>query len=252
MFSSRSGVRQVVKTIVVPVDQSALSHSALPLARGLSGQLRASVMLFSCVHRVTTSLQFILQRDKERWTKYLSTTADTFGDTPVEFTYRYGLPAEQILEIASSADDPLIVMATRGRSPLSRTVLGSVARHVSRDAQCPVILVRNSNGDHLSDTAQTVERIALAHDSTTNIEDRLRKIQGIFGTSIDVHQTQTRSENLADTVTQIARNAEEVGADLIALETGPAPFPGNLIGTSLVERMIPETHLPVMVVRRRT
>ena len=54
-----------------------------------------------------------------------------------------GLPGPAIVEAAEEAGCDVIVIATRGRSGVMRTVLGSVADHVVRHVKrTPVLLVR--------------------------------------------------------------------------------------------------------------
>jgi nucleotide-binding universal stress UspA family protein len=47
-----------------------------------------------------------------------------------------------IVDAARSMNADLIVMGTRGRTGVRRLVLGSVAEHVLRHADCPVVTVR--------------------------------------------------------------------------------------------------------------
>ena len=51
-------------------------------------------------------------------------------------------PAEGILTYARDHEISLIVVGTHGRHGLARVFLGSVARHVSGAAECPVLTVR--------------------------------------------------------------------------------------------------------------
>ena len=53
-----------------------------------------------------------------------------------------GDPAGEILDQSLAAGIDLIVMATHGRSGLSRWVLGSVAERVLRHVEIPLLLVR--------------------------------------------------------------------------------------------------------------
>ncbi|GIW05992.1 MAG: hypothetical protein KatS3mg060_0797 [Dehalococcoidia bacterium] len=53
-----------------------------------------------------------------------------------------GDPASLILETATRIKSSVIVMATHGRSGLSRLVFGSVADQVLRGASIPVLMVR--------------------------------------------------------------------------------------------------------------
>jgi nucleotide-binding universal stress UspA family protein len=53
-----------------------------------------------------------------------------------------GLPAEQILRVAKEIGCDMIVMGTHGRRGLSRFLVGSVAEQVTRQAPCPVVIVK--------------------------------------------------------------------------------------------------------------
>ena len=53
-----------------------------------------------------------------------------------------GNAGSAIVDLARAADDPLVVMATHGRSGIGRWVLGSVADRVVRHGPGPVLGVR--------------------------------------------------------------------------------------------------------------
>ena len=53
-----------------------------------------------------------------------------------------GSPAERIVHTARARRADLIVMGTRGRTGLSRFLLGSVASRVISMSPCPVLTVR--------------------------------------------------------------------------------------------------------------
>ena len=53
-----------------------------------------------------------------------------------------GVPAATIVNAAKEWAADLIVIATHGRSGVSRALLGSVAEGVMRNAPCPVLVVR--------------------------------------------------------------------------------------------------------------
>ena len=52
-----------------------------------------------------------------------------------------GDPAESLLAAAQDAD--LLVLGTRGRSPLAGLLLGSVSQICAAAARCPVVLVKD-------------------------------------------------------------------------------------------------------------
>ncbi|MES3160995.1 MAG: universal stress protein [Halorubrum sp.] len=73
--------------------------------------------------------------------------ATTRVDRRVETRIEVGRPTTTILEVAAGAADDTdpfdhIVLASRGRTGLSRVVLGSVAEGVVRRAEVPVTVVR--------------------------------------------------------------------------------------------------------------
>lgn len=55
-----------------------------------------------------------------------------------------GNPADAILRVARERGVDLIVMGTHGRTGLQHVLLGSVAEHVVRHAQCPVLVTHRS------------------------------------------------------------------------------------------------------------
>jgi nucleotide-binding universal stress UspA family protein len=58
-----------------------------------------------------------------------------------EVRVRGSAVGDLILDAARSNDSDLIVMGTHGRSGVKRVLLGSVAEHVVRHADCPVVTV---------------------------------------------------------------------------------------------------------------
>lgn len=54
----------------------------------------------------------------------------------------HGDPAEVIVEAAKSGGADLVIVGTRGRNAVQRTLLGSVSSKVVHDAPCDVLVVR--------------------------------------------------------------------------------------------------------------
>jgi nucleotide-binding universal stress UspA family protein len=55
---------------------------------------------------------------------------------------RLGHPAEEVLGLAHEVGADLILIGSHGRTGVDRLVLGSVSEKVSREAKCPVMVVR--------------------------------------------------------------------------------------------------------------
>ena len=51
-------------------------------------------------------------------------------------------PADDLVEAARGADDPVIVIGMRHRSPVGKLIMGSTAQRVLLDAPCLVIAVK--------------------------------------------------------------------------------------------------------------
>lgn len=81
------------------------------------------------------------RRDHER---YASRAAIELRDAGyrVETDVREGNPAQVLVELAAARDAPMIVLGTRGRTGVTRALLGSVARSVLLHARCSVLVVR--------------------------------------------------------------------------------------------------------------
>jgi nucleotide-binding universal stress UspA family protein len=59
-----------------------------------------------------------------------------------EHCYLTGSPVTELLDFAERENVDLIVMASHGRTGLSRLLMGSIAEGVMRKARCPVLIVR--------------------------------------------------------------------------------------------------------------
>ncbi len=60
----------------------------------------------------------------------------------VRLVIRFGDPAQEIADLIEEDDIDAVVMATHGRSGLSRAIMGSVAERVLRMVHVPVVMIR--------------------------------------------------------------------------------------------------------------
>ncbi len=133
--------------MLLPLDGSDLAEESLSYAKGIAGRLGLEVVLLhvaakgmadSAMHRA------YLDRVCEKLGQALAEMPAAAGGRRATVTGEVvtGYPPDEILRCAGEMDIDLILMATHGRSGVSRWVLGSVADKVLRFAAQPVLLVR--------------------------------------------------------------------------------------------------------------
>lgn len=215
----------MVKRLIVPLDQSKLSESALPLARGLANQLDLPVSLISVVDAPASLLRQqeapremapagggrdapvdplmpsagattspVSARDLEKLAnkvsqaqQYLMAIGKTFPNTSIETEVLYGDPAERILFFSETRAEPVLVMASHGRSGISRMLLGSVTSRVVQATHIPVFVVRGQESD-VRDAERKVEKLLVPLDESSFSAQALASVQSIFkGHRLSLH-----------------------------------------------------------------
>jgi nucleotide-binding universal stress UspA family protein len=141
----------VAATIVVPLDGSELSERALPYARGVAKREGDDVLFVSAVEipvefTPVPSATIPLGSEIDDWTterhKYLEAVAATFPGIRATYKVVIGAPADVVIEAIRELTNPLVVMASHGRSGLSRLFAGSVATRILGEVHCPILLIR--------------------------------------------------------------------------------------------------------------
>lgn len=126
----------MIGTVIVPLDGSELAAQVLPYAQAIAEKSNVPLQLLWVVAEDGPASA------KEEAQTYLHQQAEAIG-TRAQISIRMGQPAEQIIKAADEEKSPLIVMATHGRSGLSRLFSGSVAERVVSESGAPVFLIRH-------------------------------------------------------------------------------------------------------------
>jgi nucleotide-binding universal stress UspA family protein len=138
----------VYKKILVPLDSSELAEEALPYAEELAARLASEVTLLYVGKSTEDSQRQML---KDYLKKAVETTRNGIEQNlnkqattgiKVESVVLIGNPAEQIVDYTNEKDIGLIVMATHGRSGITRWALGSVTDKVMQATKKPMVLIR--------------------------------------------------------------------------------------------------------------
>jgi nucleotide-binding universal stress UspA family protein len=138
------------KTILLPLDGSALAEEALPHAVAHTEHFQAELILLKVLEPLSKhhsiSLEAAWRAEKatrELAHEYLERIAAGVREkgVPVRVITVEGNPHEGIVSCAEAEQVDLIVICTRGHSGLTRWLMGSVADRVVRGASVPVLLV---------------------------------------------------------------------------------------------------------------
>ena len=141
--------------ILVPLDGSKTAEAVLPLARSWSSKLKLPVELIAVVGtaELARSLSAIerfymnnlVDEETRRCGEYLDRAAKNFFPDGCKSRLEKGSSPDIIIDAAAADKGTLIMMATHGRSGVSRWLLGSVAEKVLRATSNPLLLIRSSD-----------------------------------------------------------------------------------------------------------
>lgn len=142
--------------VLLPLDGSKMAEQALPHAAAQARQFGAELVLlriiepFPQLQGIAPASLAAVRQQTDDWTRaYFDRLTDTdyLQDIAVKTAVVEGRPGIAILQYADTNNVDLIVLCSRGRSGLSRWLLGSTAERIMRGATVPVLLVRAQNVD---------------------------------------------------------------------------------------------------------
>ncbi|MFH1002720.1 MAG: universal stress protein [Chloroflexota bacterium] len=137
--------------IVVPLDGSKLAEVALPYAEELGGKMGSDVTLLTVLASADIAeyeqyyqyAEKIVEVTRYHANKYHNGSGKS---VTVDTVNRTGYPAEAIMQYVSCLPFQLVVMASHGRSGVSRWAVGSVADKVVRATKSQSVMLIRANG----------------------------------------------------------------------------------------------------------
>jgi universal stress protein A len=144
-----------IRRILVATDFSLDSDAAVAYGLALAKTVHASIHILHVVDNPMAAgvwssdiysaeiaaLQINLIRDAKKNLKRAIASIDHPG-VKIVGDVRAGRPATTIVEVARDQRVDLIVIASHGRTGVTRLMMGSVAEHVVRHSPCAVLVVR--------------------------------------------------------------------------------------------------------------
>ena len=171
-------------SIVVPLDESELSESALPVAKAFAADSGSDLVLMTVVDVSTDFAVWIGSRDdaedfeneQRRAQEYLDKIAARVDGVNVRTVVRSGRPEVEILRLLDEIDNPLVVMSSHGRSGFDRLMVGSVANRIVASADCPVVVVHGEEEDRPAADV-SINTILVPLDGSSFAENALEAVQ---------------------------------------------------------------------------
>lgn len=140
------------KTVVVAVDGSQGSERALEVARAIASRESSHLLAVHVTELVGgKGGVYPLAADEDELRAALARQIEHLQAAGIQAEFQvqsdhHGRPAHVIADIADSVGADLIIVGTRGRSPVSEVILGSVPIRLLQIAHRPVLVVPQSSG----------------------------------------------------------------------------------------------------------
>lgn len=148
---SETEERLTIKSILVAVDGSEHSEKAIRYACAMGPPLGAEVVLLHVVPMVVSATPYhdtvsdqpflSLQKVGEDILEKAKRLANRCGCDVIDMI-SHGDPSARIIDIATERRIDVIILGSRGVSGIKRLFTGSISDKVSKNAACPVMIVR--------------------------------------------------------------------------------------------------------------
>ena len=141
------------RSIIVPLDGSARSQAALPVAASLAHAAGATLDLVRVHLEERPDLaddptwDEMFREGELGYLEALASAYEPLAGTRVSTALLDPPVAASLIEYAAGRDEPLFVMAGRGRTGLQRALLGSTADALVRHGDVPVLVLRDRGPD---------------------------------------------------------------------------------------------------------
>ncbi|MBI3192648.1 MAG: universal stress protein, partial [Pedosphaera parvula] len=141
-----------LKRILIPIDFSKTSKTALPWAVLVAAETNAELILLHVMetfpidyilgHGLMNETITPLMKEREAELKRMAENLSKSTGLKASALVRAGKPFKEICSAARNLGADLITLTTRGHTGLKRVWVGSTAERVVRHATCPVLSVR--------------------------------------------------------------------------------------------------------------
>lgn len=196
---------EMIKRILVPLDESALAEQAIPVAARIARASLCSILLLQVVDTnseyggymnvpATVFVQDVVERDIANATHYLTKIAKSPALTGIKTNIEVltGAPATRIVEVAHAEHEDLIIMCSHGETGIKRWLQGNVAHKVVRHSPAPVLVLRADEDGTIDLCTQSTEplRILVTLDGSSFSETVLEPLAKVIAKLASLGQFQ--------------------------------------------------------------
>jgi nucleotide-binding universal stress UspA family protein len=186
--------QRIMKNILLAIDGSSHAEAAARFLSCLPDNEKLKVTVLTVVQAPLVNGSYATERwTEEAFDQEKAVAVETYGKTEqmfgganatLEHELRAGSPGETIVQIANERATELVVLGARGRSRVSRMLLGSTSDYVATHAECSVLVVRPTN-DRGADRGL---RIAIGFEDSSPAKAALKEFSEIvWGDAAEVH-----------------------------------------------------------------
>lgn len=168
--------------IIVPLDGSKLAEVALPYAGEIAGRLSSDITLIYVKKPQEKYYPRMIQCYLDSVAVRAGAMANSYLEEPgnrsikIETLILEGNPAEEIVTYADNTEGSNIIMATHGRSGISRWPLGSVTEKVIQATNRPVAVIRGKGPESAMHEKNILRKILAPLDISRGSEPALSYI----------------------------------------------------------------------------
>ncbi|WP_133121015.1 universal stress protein [Candidatus Nitrosotalea bavarica] len=141
-------IKRALKKILVPMDGSKSSFSALDEAIYMASQFDAQITVLYVLHVAYDNPDLVntpeTRKLLKKVTKFLEKAEKQVMKNKISFKKEtlFGQESKKIVDYSQKEKFDLIVMGSRGLSSIKRMILGSVASSVVTKSKIPVLVVK--------------------------------------------------------------------------------------------------------------
>lgn len=180
-----------VRSVLLPLDGSALAEQGIPTAAAVARKARARLRL-ALVHqspsppprdegtaRMYTRIELALRKSEQDYLRGVARRIKEKSAIQVATATLSGSPAPALLDYVREVGVDLVVMTTHGRGGLQRAWLGSVADQLVRTVEIPLLLIRPAEGAPTPTSEPVLEEILVPLDGSRRAEAALPSATGV-------------------------------------------------------------------------